>query len=81
MDLTLVKNKDTVPPLVGSAYKIVSVLKIWMKAPKSTRLEEGKFHWENANLFSREFGKLLAKIITKRMESKQKMVRDSNKRF
>ena len=81
MDSTLVKNKDIAPPLVGSAYKIVSVLKIWMKAPKSIRLEEGKFHWENVNLFLKKFGNVPASIITKSMELMKKMVKDLNMKF
>ena len=75
------RNKDTVPLLVALEHQTKSMLKIWMRAPKSIRLEEDKFPKENANLFSKEFGKLHAKIITKKMGSKQKMVRDLNKKF
>ena len=81
MDSTPAKNKDTALPQAASVYKIVSVLKTWMKAPKSIKLEEGKFLSGNVNLFLKKFGNVPANIITKSMELMKKMVKDLNMKF
>jgi len=73
MDLISARNKNTVPHPGASVKSTITQTKRMLNALTkivNIRSEEDRFVSENVNLFSREFGKLLVRIIKKRTEGK-----------